>query len=586
MIGILNVVLSTLNAKYTHTSLGLRYLEAYCRELCAVEVIEFTINNQLLDILGQIYEKKPDVLGFACYIWNIEMTKQLIRLVHEVLPNCRIVCGGPEVSYETKAFMEELPMVDYVVRGEGEAVFYAFLEQLLNGTLAFNQIEGLAYRDQAGQICSGTAVTLPELSMLRFPYADESIVPIREKIIYYESSRGCPFACKYCLSCATKGVRYLPLERVFEELAFFVRHDVRQVKFVDRTFNASKEHFLPILHFLAKQNCRTNFHFEVAIDYLDEDVLAVLETMPKGRVQLEIGIQSTNETTLQQVSRVNHWEKIAENIKRILSFANMHLHVDLIIGLPNEDRASFERSFNMVYALQPDMLQLGFLKFLKGSALMEQVKEHGYIYMDMAPYQVLANKYMGYDEIRKFHSFEEVFELYYNAGRFRKTTAYLIGLFGGNAFVFYDALTTYWERRKLHIIAHTTKSLYRYLSDFCQEIHPDRQKAVEELLKLDALLTDHGSIRPEFLSWNGEKHQKVTSVFWRDKDAAKYIENYSFTNWRKLHKAYHIEVFDADVISLVGTGELVMKKTAILFEFANETSKYQEIELGDLADGV
>lgn len=576
----MKVVLTTLNAKYTHTSLGLRYLREYCREFEEIEIMEFSINNQLLDILGQIYEKKPDILGFGCYIWNIEMIKHLIPMVRQVLPACRLICGGPEVSYETEVFMQQLPMVDYVIRGEGEQSFLALLRHLTGGS---DEIlpAGIARRSEDGELLVGSAAAVEDFVKVQFPYREEEMPELKEKILYYESSRGCPFACKYCLSCASKGVRYLPVSRVLEELAFFIRHQVRQVKFVDRTFNASKEHFMPILRFLADQDCRTNFHFEVAVDYMDEEVLEALRQMPEGRVQLEIGIQSTNQQTLSQVSRVNHWEKIAYNIRRILSFGNMHLHVDLIIGLPTEDILSFEKSFNDVYALQPDMLQLGFLKFLKGAAMMELAAEHGYVYMQQAPYQVLANNYLNYGQIRWLHTFEDVFERYYNASRFGKTIAYLIKASGGNAFAFYRDLTNFWEQRGLHLVAHTTKSLYRYLLEFSREQYPQSAVAASELLKLDALLSDGGSIRPECLKWNEDQYQSATAAFWRSGGAERYIENYVFTNWRQLRRQYHIEVFSFDLEALA-EGQSIFRKVALLFDYTAAKAAYQVIELGEV----
>jgi radical SAM superfamily enzyme YgiQ (UPF0313 family) len=574
----LKVLLTTLNAKYTHSSLALRYLKDYCQDVCELELLEFSINNQLLDMLGQIYETKPECIGFACYIWNIDLTQKLIQLVHKTLPNCKIICGGPEVSYEPREFMLRMPEVDYVIQGEGEVTLHTLLDRLKHGE-APEDIEAVTRRDGNGGIVEGHAIVVHDLNRLPFPYHDETMPELVDKIIYYESSRGCPFACQYCLSCATKGVRFLDIERVLAELKFFIRHNVRQVKFVDRTFNAKKSHFMPILKFLAQADCQTNFHFEVAVDYMDADVLAVLKQMPAGRVQLEIGIQSTNEFTLKQVCRVNHWADIVHNITTILGFHNMHLHVDLIIGLPNEDMVSFARSFNDVYALKPDMLQIGFLKMLKGAGITAMAKEHGYVFMNMAPYQVLSNTYMSYGEIRMLHIFEDVFERYYNAGRFRNTIQYVISMMGRDAFAFYEKLTCYWEKRQFHLIAHTTKSLYQYLYDFCQTLDFLSMQDIEQLLLFDALLADHGSIRPLFLPWNQDKYQEETSAFWRGGETGTYISAYAFTNWRDLKKKYHIEVFAVDIITLIDSGKVNQEPTAILFCFAEGKTSYQKIVL-------
>lgn len=579
----LKVVITTLNAKYTHSSLALRYLRENCKDLCDIEIAEFSINHQILDILGQLFEKRPEVLGFACYIWNIEMTKQLIALVRKVLPQTVIVCGGPEVSYDTRAFMEENAAVDYVIRGEGEEAFRALLSGLQSGGAAgLESIAGLAGRNLAG-IYENCAVTVADLSSLPFPYQPEEMELLREKIIYYESSRGCPFSCKYCLSCATSGVRYLPLSRVQAEIGFFVKQNVRQIKFVDRTFNAKKEHFLPILRFLAKQQGRTNFHFEIAVDYLDEEVLSVLEQMPPGRIQLEIGIQSTHLPALQAVSRVNHWDMIQNNIRRILRGKNMHVHVDLIFGLPEEDQAAFARSFDDVYALQPDMLQLGFLKFLKGAAMMELVDTYQYVYMDKAPYQVLANATLSYAEVRKFHTFEEIFELYYNSGRLQQTTKYLIDCMGGSAFHFYAALTDFWESREYHKISHAPKALYRHLADFSVEQSGADTALVMELLKLDALLSDHGSIRPDFLPWQALMQSREAEAFWRDGVAEKYMEKYHFQNWRQIHKSYHIERFSFAVDAFVEQDRLMPEEGIWLFVCTGEACTYKKINAEDFS---
>ena len=587
------VVWLALNAKYSHTSLAVRYLREACQDLADTEILELTINHLLLEILGEVYERQPKVLGIACYIWNIELVKQLLQLLPKALPDTVLICGGPEVSYETADFMQKFSMVDYVVRGEGEQAVHSLLQQMQQRDCSewrrlesAAEIPGIASRDAAGKVREGHAVTAASMEELPFAYRREEMAELRERILYYETSRGCPFSCAYCLSCATRGVRYLPLSRVLSELSFFVQQDVRQVKFVDRTFNASKEHFLPILQFILAQNCRTNFHFEVAIDYLDEEVLAVLAQMPKGRVQLEIGIQSTNPLTLQRVSRVNHWDKIAGNIRKILSFHNMHLHVDLILGLPEEGMASFQKSFNDVYALQPDMLQLGFLKFLKGASMMELVEQGSYRYMDMAPYEVLSTKWLSYAELRWFRSFEAVFEYYYNAGRCRRTANYFIRTQeAGDAFRFYQRFTDDWESRGYHRIGHAAKNLYGHLREFCMACYGASSELMDNLLRYDALMADGGRIRPDALDWNLEKYQSATADFWRSNRAQKYLPGFSFTNWRDIRRKYHIEFFTY-AVQAMEQGEPEKKETALLFDFTAGDVCCQNIESGDLHFGL
>ncbi|SFT42828.1 Radical SAM superfamily enzyme YgiQ, UPF0313 family [Selenomonas sp. GACV-9] len=578
-----------INAKYSHTSLAIRYLR---EAVPGSRILELTINHQLLDMLGEIYEQQPKVLGISCYIWNIEVVKRLLRLLPAALPDTVIICGGPEVSYGTADFMREFPMVDYVLRGEGEESIRQLTSQLLtcqfdrskvSALLDQSEIRGIAWRGADGAIHEGHDVTVADLAAVPFAYREEEMEDICERILYYETSRGCPFSCAYCLSCATAGVRFLPLARVFSELDFFVRHDVRQVKFVDRTFNAKKKHFLPILKYLLAlpDSCRTNFHFEVAIDYLDEEVLTVLSQLPKGRVQLEIGIQSTNEQVLKAVSRVNHWQDIKAHINRIMSFHNMHLHVDLIIGLPGEGMASFQRSFNDVYELQTDMLQLGFLKFLKGATMMNLVTPYGYQYMPMAPYEVLVTDALSYGEIRWFHSFEMVFELYYNAGRCRKTAAYIIReQEAGDAFAFWQKFTDWWEKKGFHKIGHSTKNLYGYLRDFACEVYALDEELLDNLLRFDALLADGGRIRPENLGWNRQHYQDITADFWKGAPnrVREYLPGYEFINWRDVNKKYHIEIFAYHVMEAEDK-TLTRQQTAVLFDYTAGEPVCQRINL-------
>ena len=594
-----NILWLAFNAKFSHTSLATRYLRQAAAEIkIPSEILELTINNYIPDILSEIYEHKPDILGISCYIWNIELVKKVIPLVRQVLPQCIIICGGPEVSYETKSFMQDNPAVDFVVRGEAEDTIKALLEHIvvrqdINGDrILLNEpdIRGLAYRQADGSVAEGEAVTVvdadePRSLRVPFPYTREELADIKEKILYYETSRGCPFSCAYCLSCATAGVRFRPFDEVRQELDLFVECNVRQIKFVDRTFNARKEHFLPIIQYIndLPASCRTNFHFEVAVDYLDDETIGLLQALSKGRVQLEIGIQSTNPAVLKRISRVNHWGDICRNIKALQKNGNMHIHTDLIIGLPGEDLASFGRSFNDLYALHTDMLQLGFLKFLKGAAMMELVAAYDYKYMDIGPYEVLSNDVMDYGQIRWLHIFEQVFELYHNAGRCLKSTEYMIeSFFDGNAFAFYSRFTDFWEKLGNHKRAISAKSLYGCLWAFFETVaDPDIDSdtrnnhclVMDNLMRFDALMADGGQNRPEFLKWNRETYQDQTAAFWRDKlpagkGASAVIDGYKFTNWRELNKKYHIEFFDVKVETFgmpTGADGFVRHSQSLLF---------------------
>lgn len=638
------VLLVALNAKYAHTCLAVRYLRESCRRegLCEPELLELTINNYLPEILGQIYERQPDIIGFACYIWNIRLIRELLPSVRKVLPGAVLICGGPEVSYETEAFLRDVPGVDYVIRGEGEEAMTALLRRLLadkplwldNCLLAddylsteknplldnrllsdkhlsaaensrSNFVEGIrgaACMEKGSFIDNGIA-EVAELAELPFAYREKEMGELRERILYYETSRGCPFSCAYCLSCVSKGVRYRPWELVRRDLAAFVRHDVRQVKFVDRTFNASREHFLPVLHFIRAlpADCRTNFHFEVAVDYMDEETIRLLQEMPKGRVQLEIGIQSVNPKVLKRVQRANNWEKIAGNIHRLLQNRNMHIHTDLIIGLPGEDMASFASSFNAVYALGTHALQLGFLKFLKGTAMLRLVEKYAYQYTDTAPYEVLANACLTYGEVHWLHIFEGVFELYHNAGRCRRVCNYFIACYeAGNAFAFYQQLADFWRENKHHQQGHSVKALYEIMACFLHSAYGGvaEEGLIDSLLRFDVLLTEKGQVRPQGLSWSGDAHRQQLADFWQNKapvNAANTIKGFRFTTWRDIRRGYHIEAFYYPVHECltvnVGNGENIwkkmkakgqgkwMEKTAepllLLFDFTGETADCQ-----------
>lgn len=586
----MKILLTAINAKYIHSSLAIRYLYKTCENLpCEIEMLEVSINNHLLEIANRIFDARPDILSISCYIWNIELVKLLLPLISRMLPDCKIICGGPEVSYETKEFMQSFPMVDYVIRGEGEEAFYQLMQKLISQpTNNLNKdeinIRGVAKRYIDNKIDENIAVTVANLDSIAFPYDDKDIEDLKDRIIYYESSRGCPYSCKYCLSCATRGVRYRSLDKVFAELSYFIKHNVRQVKFVDRTFNADKKHYLPILKFIAKQDCRTNFHFEIVAHHIDEEIKEVLKHMPKGRVQFEIGIQSTNLQTLGQISRANPWQEMTNNIKTIMAYKNIHLHVDLIVGLPYEDLTSFAKSFNDVYALQADMLQVGFLKLLKGAAMNDLIEKYDYVYMPQAPYQVISNKYMDYTIMRYLQIFVDVLELYYNSGRFRHTITHLIKQYKEDAYRFFADFTDYWKAHELHLTPHAPKILYDFLVDFIQTNEMFMNKdLIYEILKFDALLSDNGKFKPACLPWH-EVSKQAADDFYMSEKALPYVSGYQFKTWRDLKKKFSLELFTYDIEKALA-GEVCKSTNAMIFAYNTQEDNsvsYQKIKQGDI----
>jgi len=571
------LVLTTMNAKFIHSSLALRYLEKCCRPWCTnILVKEYTINNSLLTILADIFSERPDVLGIAAYIWNIEASLALANLVRKVLPDTVIVLGGPEATYSAIEILRTNDAIDYIIIGEGEETLAKLLADLAIGQPVDAEV-GLAWRS-GDEIIARDPAVVDVLDNIPFPYEDIEMANLKDKIIYYESSRGCPFSCQYCLSSATSGVRFFNLDRVLKDLAFFIRHGVRQVKFVDRTFNAKPEHYLPILRFLAKAKCKTNFHFEIAADLLDDEVVAFLQDVPVGRFQFEIGVQSTQQAALKAINRSNNWSLIVKNVSSIRAAENIHLHLDLIAGLPYESYWQFGQSFNDVYDLRPHMLQLGFLKLLKGTGIRSCAAEHDYVYMDTAPYEVLANKYISYAEVRQLKIMEAIVDKTYNSGRLTATLKWLIDGYDGDAFRFFHDLSVMWEEQSLYMVAHSTKALYSYLDDFCKRFEPNRSEGCRDVMKFDALENEGGAVRPDFLPWNGDAWSKEKNDFWRDHvRVSKYLPQYSFTTWRDIKKRYHIEVFNWNIPKYLSSRELVAEKTPVLFSYEGTELVYQVI---------
>lgn len=467
---------------------------------------EFTVNRTRDEILKSIYMENPDVVCFSCYIWNASLVRELAADLAQVLPQTQFWAGGPEVSYESEAFLLENPAFAGVMTGEGEETFLELAAHYTEQAVALKEIRGIVYR-QGDEIIANEPREPLELS--RIPFAYKHLSDFQNRIIYYESSRGCPFSCSYCLSSVDKHLRFRELALVKEELQFFLKHRVPQVKFVDRTFNCRHAHAMEIWRYLRDHdNGVTNFHFEISADLLNEEELLLLKTMRPGLVQLEIGVQSTNPRTIQAIRRRMDFGRLGRAVKTIRSFENIHQHLDLIAGLPYEDYESFRTSFNQVYALGPQQLQLGFLKVLKGSAMKGEALEYGIRYKKSEPYEVMCTSWLSYEEILRLKEVESMVEIYYNSGQFGHTVSFLERFFA-DVFSLYEALGGFYRERGYEEVSHARIRRYEILLEFARE-HPDiREEALTENMLLDLYLREHLKSRPSFAPYPGEWEKPV-----------------------------------------------------------------------------
>lgn len=463
----MRILLTTLNSKYVHSNLALKYLYSVAEGSdLDIELWEFTINNDRNYIYTEIVRGGYDIICFSCYIWNIEKIKALASDVKKACPAVKIMLGGPEVSYDTAVFMEENPWADYVIRGEGEYPFFQFCKELVLDENDLSKVSNLTYRED-GRILETADGPLLAMDQIPFPY---ELLPMEaDKVIYYESARGCPYRCSYCLSSLEKTIRPLSLERTRRDLGYFLFKKVKQVKFIDRTFNYDKDRALEIWSYLIENdNGVTNFHFEICGELLDDRHFELLSKARKGLFQFEVGIQSANPDALTAVDRKESVFPILHNVERLLTLGNSHIHVDLIAGLPFEDYRSFARSFNKVCELGADNLQLGFLKLLKGTKIRSQASEYEYVYRDEAPYEVISNKFLSAVELVKLKMVETVLDLYANKGGFEMSLAYLIKTLGGNAFLFYEQLADFFFSKGYQHRSHKKEDLYRILLKFAE----------------------------------------------------------------------------------------------------------------------
>ena len=537
------ILLTAINAKYIHSNLAVYSLKAYAQSYCALEkngeitIAEYTINQQLDEILMDIYKKRPDMLCLSCYIWNITYVENIVREAGKVLENTEIWLGGPEVSYDSENVLLRLPQVKGIMKGEGEETF-----SLLAAGEKLERISGITYRGDNGEIIDNGWRQAVDLNTVPFVYHD--MKDFSNKIIYYESSRGCPFSCSYCLSSIDKKLRFRNLELVKRELQFFIDHKVPQVKFVDRTFNCSHEHAMAIWQYLIENDLGiTNFHFEISADLLTEQEISLIRSMRPGLIQLEIGVQSTNPDTIREIRRTMQFPEVARIVKTIGSRKNVHQHLDLIAGLPYEDIESFGKSFDDVYALKPEQLQLGFLKVLKGSLMEKKKDAYGLKYKSVPPYEVLCTKWLGYNDIIRLKGIEEMVEVYYNSGQYTNVLGELEKSFP-SAFGMYDSLHRYYESKGLDMVSHSRAARYEILLDFARLREPDKEAVYRELLIFDYYLRENAKTRPAFAGTYMMDKEEVRKFYEEESRHHRYLKGYEKYDKNQLRKMTHLERFE------------------------------------------
>ena len=521
----MKILLAACNAKYIHSNPAVYDLRAFASEYKGHILLgEYTINQTKDEILKEIYRSGAEVVCFSCYIWNISFVRELIFDLKKILPGTAFWVGGPEVSFDAENFLKEMPQVTGVMVGEGEETFLELARYYIEkkGTLA--DIRGIAFREN-GEIFHNGWREVMDLS--RVPFAYEQTEDFANRIIYYESSRGCPFSCSYCLSSIDKKLRFRNLELVKKELQFFLDKKVPQVKFVDRTFNCKHDHAMEIWKYILEHdNGVTNFHFEISADLLREEELELMSRMRPGLIQLEIGVQSTNPDTIRAIHRNMDLKKLEASVARVKSFGNIHQHLDLIAGLPCEDYESFRRSFEQVYRMKPDQLQLGFLKVLKGSSMYHEAQKYEILYKEKEPYEVLSTAWLSYEDILKLKMVESMVEVYYNSGQFRKTLSW-IETFYHEMFSFYESLGAYYEEKGYEEISHSRLRRYEILLEFLKEKTQLPVNTASQHMVYDLYLREKLKKHPVFAM--DQKPYEAS------------VRNYRKAN--KIPKTAHIEVF-------------------------------------------
>jgi len=619
-------LLVAVNAKYIHSNPAIYSLRAYAGETLRayVELAEYTINQFMQEILADIYNRKPDVIGFSCYIWNWKLIQELLAENPKLLPDTELWLGGPEVSYDADVILRQYPQLAGIMVGEGEATFRELLEYYVErrqreiaedelcdaaGNLPERELsaklreKALALQHIHG-LCLPSGFTpfraLTDMSSIPFLYDD--LAPFENKIIYYETSRGCPYRCSYCLSSLDRAVRFRDLGIVKRELQFFLDKRVKQVKFVDRTFNCNHDHAMAIWQYIYEHdNGVTNFHFEISAHILRKDEIALLNRFRPGLAQLEIGVQSVNPQTLGAIRRVMDVDRLGEIVEVIRRGGNIHQHLDLIAGLPFEDYGSFRESFNRVYHMRPQQLQLGFLKVLKGSEIWERAEEYGIRYLSQPPYEVLYTKWLSYGDVLRLKRIEEMVEIYYNSAQFTNTMLFLERAFP-DPFAMYEALADFYEKRGYFVSSPARSYRYHVLLAFALEYDPERQEAYRELLTYDMYLRENVKTRPEFAPELSGCKDIIWGFYKKEEKERRFLPDYVGYTWKQLLKMTHLEPFFYpvwDIGRMVGEygdysqgssekngGNCTHGRTFVLFDYRkrnplNYEAAVQWIEMGE-----
>jgi radical SAM superfamily enzyme YgiQ (UPF0313 family) len=572
----MNIICTTLNAKYIHTNIAIRYLKAYAAPEFDVQVTEYTIKDPIINIVTDLVQRNPDVIGFSCYIWNIEETIKIAKMIKKINPAILIVIGGPEVTYDADYWLRRVHEFDFIVIGEGERTFKHLLQEI-SSSHDFSNIDGLAYRDEES-IRMNPQLHKLDLRTLPSPFRFEEDTPhLSKRITYIETSRGCPFTCQFCLSSVEVGVRYFDREKIKDDIRFLMKNGARTIKFMDRTFNISRSYALEMFRFLIDEHVSgTVFQFEITADIMRPEVIEFLnKEAPPGLFRFEIGVQSTNDHTNELVKRKQNFEKLTRTVTLIKEGGKIDQHLDLIAGLPEEDYHSFKKTFNDVFALRPEELQLGFLKMLRGTGLRREADQYQYIYMDCPPYEILGNNVLSFQDVIKIKQVEDVLEKYWNSHRMDYTMEYLISNIFSSPFDFFQEFGSYWETKGWAKIGHQLEDLYKRLTEFLSFRNENHLDIIEGLMKLDFL--SRAKYKPRKPWWENTLEKQDRSQIYQGilKNSTKFGEEFAALELgeKELYKHTILEKLPFDINEYFRTGEIKNSPSIMLVYFDSTSEK-------------